>query len=203
MSDPHQPLPENHPSRDPIARRRRAILEATAAVCAENGYPDATVAEIASRARIGIDAFHGVFADKEEAFLALLSIEAERLLRLVEEACDKSEAPASRIGRALVAVLEWVDENPRDARICIIEPTRATRSVFERREETLERLALLLRSNAPPGPSVAPELIEEMLVAGVCEVLGGRLGSGDTGRAVDLAPELTELVLGPYQPPRS
>jgi AcrR family transcriptional regulator len=199
MSDPHQPSPESGPRRDALARDRRAILEATAAVCGEKGYPDATVADIVARAGIGAEAFHRVFPDKEEAFLELLSIEEERLLGRVEDACVRTEYTASRVGHGLLAALEWVDENPRDARVCIVEPTRATTRIFERRERTLDRLAGLLREHAP-RPASAPELLEELMVAGVCEVLGGRLSSGDASQAVDLAPELTQL-LGSYRPP--
>jgi AcrR family transcriptional regulator len=170
-------------------------------VCAERGYPDATVREIAARAGVGIDIFKWVFGNKEDAFLALLWVEERRLLGKVEEACDKAKDPASRIEGGLRAALEWVDENPREARVCIVEPTRATTRIFEKREQTLERLAGLLRTNAPSGPSAVPELFEELLVAGVCEVLGDRLSTGTVGRAVDLVPELAELLLGPYMPP--
>lgn len=200
MSDPQQPSPENDRGRNAPARRL-AILEATAAVCAERGYPEATVDEIAARAGLALADFCQVFPDKEEAFLELLSLEEGRLLTLVEDECAKTEDPVSRIEGGLRAALSWVDENPRDARVCIVEPTRATAHIFERREQTLERLAGLLRTNAPPGPSSVPELFEELLVAGVCEVLGGRLTTGTVGRAVDLAPELAELLLGPYLPP--
>ncbi len=199
MPDPRQPPPENAPSRD--ARARRAIVEATASVCAQKGYPDTTVGDVAARAQIDVDSFLKVFPDVEEAFIELLSVEEHRLLGQVEEACVKTDDPASRIERGLRATLRWVDENPRDARVCIVEPTRATRRVFERREQALERLADLLRSTAPPAPSAVPALFEELLVAGVCEVLGGRLRDGEPGRAIDLAPELAELLLGPYFPP--
>jgi AcrR family transcriptional regulator len=198
MSDPQKPPPDSDPSREAA---RLAILDATAAVCAERGYPDATVREIAARAGVGIDTFKWVFGTKEDAFLALLWVEERRLLGKVEEACDKAKDPPSRIEGGLRAALEWVDENPREARVCIVEPTRATTRIFEKREQTLERLAGLLRTNSPPAPSYAPELLEDLLVAGVCEALGGRLGSGDPERAIDLAPELTELLLGPYLPP--
>ena len=200
MSDLHKPPLKSPPSRDPLAQRR-AIVEATFAVCAESGYPEATVAEIAQRAGGGIDGFRASFADKEQAFLELLSIEEGRLLGRVEGGCVGVDDPASRIERGLLAVLEWVDDSPRDARVCIVESTRATRRIFERREQTLERLAVLLESNAPRGPVPMPASFGDLLVAGVCEVLGHRLSTGEGGRVIDLAPELNELLLGSYLPP--
>jgi hypothetical protein len=141
--------------------------------------------------------------ETEEAFLELLSSAEEQVLGRVESACDKSgdDAP-TRIERGLRSVLEWVDENPGVARVCIVEPTRSSRRIFERRQQTLERLAVLLRFNAPPAAGV-PELLEELLVGGVCEVLGGRLGHAGGARAIDLAPELTELLIASYPPPKS
>jgi AcrR family transcriptional regulator len=200
MSEPHLPSPGDD-NGGASERRRRAILEATAAVVAESGYPDATVRAIATRARLGVDSFHRVFRGKEEAFLALLAIEERRLLGAVEAACERTDDPASRVEAGLRAALEWVDANPRDARVCIVEPTRSTRRIFERREQTLDLLAGLLRSNAPSPPEFVPEMLDDLLVAGVCEVLGGRLSTESPGRAVDLAPELNELLLGPYLPP--
>ena len=138
----------------------------------------------------------------EEAFLQLLSSAEGELLRRVESACDKVDDDAStRIERGLRSVLEWVDENPGVARVCIVEPTRSSKRVFERRQQTLERLAVLLRFNAPSDARGAPELLEELLVGGVCEVLGGRLSHSDSARALDLAPELTELLIASYPPP--
>ncbi len=140
--------------------------------------------------------------DDEGEILGLLSSAEAELLGRVGSVCDKvDDDPRTRIERGLRAVLEWVDENPRVARACIVEPTRSTRRVFERREQTLQRLAELLRLNAPPGSSGAPEVLEELLVAGVCEVLGGRFGDGGEAHALDLAPELTELLIGSYPPP--
>jgi AcrR family transcriptional regulator len=201
MSHPHQPPPDGGDSRDALTRRRLEILEATVAVCAEKGYPEASVADIAKRAGMGVEGFRRVFPDKEEAFLGLLSIEEKQFLDQVEDGCGKAHGgAASRVERGLRSALEWVDENPRDARVCIVEPTRATTRIFERREQTLDRLADLLREHGPRR-EIAPELLEELLVAGVCEVLGGRLSTGHASRAVDLAPELTELLLGTYLPP--
>lgn len=178
---------------------RRRIAEATAVVCAQKGYPEATVREIAARAGVAPEVMREIFSSKEEALLGLLSIADEELLGRVESACEKAgDDTAARIERGLRSVLEWVDENPRLARACIVEPTRATKRVFERREQTLERLALLLRSSVSPRPEAVPELLEEFLVAGVCEVLGDRLSGGTGARALDLAPELTQLLLASY-----
>jgi AcrR family transcriptional regulator len=199
MSDPHQPFQESSLDRDALARRRRAILEATASVCAEKGYPELNVAAIADRAGFATNAFREVFPDEQEAFLELLSSEGERLLGRVEEACGQTGAdPVSRVERGLRTVLEWVDENPRDAQVCIVESIRATTRVFEWRKQTLDRFVALLRTAAPAVFSESPELLGELMVAGVYAVLVRRLERPTPGLAVNLAPELTELLLGTY-----
>lgn len=146
----------------------------------------------------------GGLPDAEDALLELLSSAEQEVLGRVEAACDKVGADApTRIERGLRSVLEWVDENPGVARVCIVEPTRSSRRVYERRQQTLERLAVLLRLNAPIAAAEAPDLLEELLVGGVCEVLGGRLSHDAGARTLDLATELTELLIASYPPQAS
>jgi AcrR family transcriptional regulator len=179
-----------------LRQQQLAIVDATLGVCAETGYLDATVDDIARQAGVRIENFHRLFSGKEDAFLELLSIEERRLFSRIESRSVKTADTARRIEIAIRAALGWVDENPRDARVCIVESTRATTRIFQRREQTLDRLAASLRSCRPgPGLGSPPELLEELLVGGVCEVLGDRLSKGDAAPVSDLAPELIELFL--------
>jgi AcrR family transcriptional regulator len=179
-----------------LRQQQLAIVEATLGVCAETGYLDATVDDIAKQAGVRTENFHRVFSGKENAFLELLSIEERRLFSRIKSGCAKTADTARRIELGIRAVLGWVDENPRDARVCIVESTRATTRIFERREQTLDRLAASLRScKLGPGLGQPPDLLEELLIGGVCEVLGDRLSKDAAAPVSDLAPELIELFL--------
>jgi AcrR family transcriptional regulator len=170
------------------------ITEAAAAVFAEEGYSEATVAEIAARAEISVGRFHELFPDKEAALLALLeSVEVDLFERARDGCSDAGEAPGERVESTLRALLSWVDERPPVARACLLETNRATPAVFDRRVQILDRLAALLRANHPSLPE-APAMYEELLVGGICEVLSMKVVGNEELSAVDLAPELAQLL---------
>jgi AcrR family transcriptional regulator len=178
---------------------QRELTEAAAEVFAEKGYPEATVEDVAVRAGASVDRFHELFPDKEAALLALLeSVEADLFERAKGGCASAGERADERLELTLRALLGWVDEKPPVARTCLFETNRATPVVFERRKRILGRLAALLRANHRPSLDV-PEMYEELVVGGICEVLSMRVVRGEAKRAVDMAPELTELLVRSYR----
>jgi AcrR family transcriptional regulator len=177
---------------------RRKITEAAAEVFAEKGYPEATDEDIAARAAISVDRLQGIFPGKEAAFLSILEIAEAELFERFDDGCAGSgEDSTERIEFGLRSVLGWVDERPPLARTCLLECNRATPTVYRRRARILERFGALLKVNHPPLPN-APEIYEELLVGGICEMLSMRVVKGELDRAVDLTPELTELLVRSY-----
>ena len=77
------------PGPEPVSRaasaddQRRRILEATADLVAEQGYAETTIEQIVRRARVGYATFYKHYADKQEAFLALLDAAVERTAYVV------------------------------------------------------------------------------------------------------------------------
>lgn len=173
----------------------RKFTEAAAEVFAEKGYAEATVEGIAARAGAAVAGFHEFFADKEAVLLALLgSVEVDLFERARSGCAAAGDAPGERVESTLRALLAWVDERETVARTCLLETNRATPVVFDRRSRILDRLAALLRANQPSFPE-APEMYEQLLIGGICEVLSMKVvGDGELS-AVDLAPELAELLI--------
>ena len=96
------------PGPEPVSRaasaddQRRRILEATADLIAEQGYAETTIEQIVRRARVGYATFYKHYADKEEAFLALLDAAVERTAYVVEEAYDREDGPwPDKVGAGL------------------------------------------------------------------------------------------------------
>jgi AcrR family transcriptional regulator len=174
--------------------RRRDLTEAAAEVFAERGYSEATVEEIAERAGGDVARLHNLFPDKEAVLLALLeSAEVDLFERARDGCAGAGDAPEERVELTLLALLGWVDERRPLARTCLLETQRATPVVFERRSLIIDRLAALLRANQPQLSDV-PEMYEQLLVGGICEVLSMKVVAGGEAAAVDLAPQLTELL---------
>lgn len=84
------------PAMTPKGRRTRArLMEAGRAVLEENGYFDATVAEIASRSGVALGSFYHYFPNKDRLFLLLLEDLVKTLYSSTSGSWDKADARAS------------------------------------------------------------------------------------------------------------
>lgn len=195
------------PGPEPVSRaaaaadQRRRILEATADLVAEQGYPETTIEQIVRRAKVGYATFYKHFADKQEAFLALFDAAAERTAYVVEEAYDREDGPwADRVGAALGALLKIVAAHPNVARACMVEALTAGPEAAARHEAALKRFAPLLRPGRELNPrrERLPETLEDTLAGGVLWVVNQRLLAGEADQVRALLPEALEFLLRPY-----
>lgn len=195
------------PGPEPVSRdaaaaaQRRRILEATADVLAEHGYQGATLEMIVRQAKVGYATFYKHFADRDEAFLALLDAATERTAGRVEDAYQREEGPwPDRVGAALGVLFEDVAAHPNVARACLVEALTAGSEASARHEAALKRLAALLKPGRELNPRQAhlPENLEETLAGGVVWVLSQRLIADEAGKLRGLLPETLEFLLRPY-----
>jgi AcrR family transcriptional regulator len=195
------------PGPEPVSRaasaadQRRRILEATADLVAEHGYPESTIEQIVRKARVGYATFYKHFADKGEAYLALLDAATERTLYVVEEAFDGETGPwPDKVGAALGALLKQVAEHPNVARACLVEAPTAGPEAAARHEAALKRFEPLLRPGRELNPRQAelPETLEDTLAGGVLWVINQRLIAGEEDKLRGLLPEALEFLLRPY-----
>jgi AcrR family transcriptional regulator len=195
------------PGPEPVSRaasaadQRRRILEATADLVAEEGYASATIEQIVRRARVGYATFYKQFADKEEAFLALLDAAIERTLYVVEEAYDGEAGPwPDKVGAGLGALLQIVAAHPNVARACFVEAPTAGPGAAARHEAALKRFEPLLRPGRELNPRGAelPASLESTLTGGVMWVINQRLIAAEEDQLRGLLPEALEFLLRPY-----
>jgi AcrR family transcriptional regulator len=183
------------------ANQRQRILEATADLLADNGYQGTTLETIVRRAKVGYATFYKHFADRDEAFLALLEATTQRTVDRVEAAYESEEGPwPDRVGAALGALFKDVAANPNAAHACLVEGLTAGPEASARHEAVLKQLAALLRPGRELTPRQAklPQHLEETLAGGVVWVLSQRLIGGEADRLPGLLPETLEFLLRPY-----
>ena len=195
------------PGPEPVSRaaaaadQRRRILEATADLVAEQGYASATIEQIVRRAKVGYATFYKNYADKQEAYLALLDAALERTAYVVEEAYDGEAGPwPDKVGAGLGALLAQVAAHPNVARACLVEAPTAGPEAAARHEAALKRFTPLLRPGRELNPRQAelPESLEETLAGGVLWVINQRLIAGEEDKLRGLLPEALEFLLRPY-----
>ena len=196
-------LPREHVSE--IQRMR--ILSAMAEVASEMGAGSVTVAHVVSRAGVSRRTFYDLFADREECFLAAFEEAIGRSSALVVEAYEGEATWRERIRAGLWALLQWLDEDPATARLCIVESLAAGPRVLERRAVVLRALILTVDEgrNAQPArggtrrkATTLPPLTAEGVVGAVLSVIHTRLSEPGTQPLTGLLGQLMGVVVLPY-----
>lgn len=173
-------------------------MDAVASLSAEQGYEATKIADIVRRAGVARKTLYDNFDGKEDLFLAAVSAFAEDVSSAVEAACADAEAAwHERIEAGLGAFLGVVAEQPQAARMSMVESLSATPSAAARHDAAVHAFVEMLRAATPARPRL-PDTLEESLVGGVVWVVSQQIRRGETERATELLPELSEFVLSPY-----
>jgi AcrR family transcriptional regulator len=193
-ASPRPPLP-----REFIAlHKQRRIMDALAELTAEQGYEATKISDIVKRAGVARKTLYDNFEGKEEVFLAAFDAARDEVMRRVEEGgADVDGDWQERIEGGLAAFLGFVAEQPTVARMCMIEALSATPMTTKRYEDALEAFVDLARRTLPEDDRL-PDTIAETLVGGVAWIVYQQIRRGETERAEDLLPELTEFMMAPY-----
>lgn len=180
-------------------RKRRRIMDAVAELSAEQGYEATKIGDIVRRAGVARKTLYDNFEGKEEVFLAAIDSALQEALGRVEEACGTAadDGWPAQVKAGLAALLEYVAEQPAEARMCMIDALSATPASGARYDDALRRFVELMRRGAPKNTRL-PETIEETLVGGVAWILNQQIRRGQAEQAPELLPELFEFVISPY-----
>ena len=179
--------------------QRGRLLDATAEVIAEEGYPNTTVHKILKRAGISRRTFYEIFTDKEDCFLAAYQEATDHVFGLVQRACRPGGPPEARIENSLRALLEFVEREPKVARMSIVEVLAAGEKSRVRRAATMERLIDLAAGVLRERHGDEALLRARVLVGGVHEMVYDALSRGQSEGISDLAGEVMALHLAPAE----
>jgi AcrR family transcriptional regulator len=176
------------------------MLSAMVDVSCELGAGNVSVSDVVKRSGVSRRTFYEMFNDREDCFKAsfaqALSFAAER----VSEVYDADARWAERMRTGLVALLSFFDEEPRLARVLLIESLTGGPRVAAQRSEVLAQLAQFvdegrLHEGAVPGVT---QLTSEGLVGAVSNVLQSRLLDPKHEPLLSLANELASMIVLPY-----
>lgn len=179
--------------------QRARILAAMAELCAEHGAANVTVAYVVARSGVSRRTFYELFSDREACFLATLDEAVEHCLRSVLPAYAAPGRWRERIRASLVALLEFLQEEPFRGRLMVVETLGAGTKALERRRQLLSRLIAVVdegRGEAKQGDG-GTQLTAEGVVGGVLSVLHSRLISG-RGSLLELTGPLMSMIVLPY-----
>jgi AcrR family transcriptional regulator len=189
-----------------VAEMQRArLLGAAVATIGELGYARASVAHVATRARVSRRTFYDLFANREDCLLAVLEDAVERVSGEIAAADLAGMAWRERVRGGLLTILSFFDREPVLARVCVVDALQGGPRVLAWREDVLVGLARALdegRLEGRAGSRECTALTAEGLVGAAFAIVHARLISTQRRESLrDLTGELMSLIVLPYLGP--
>jgi AcrR family transcriptional regulator len=181
--------------------QRERILAGAARAIAQEGYRQASVADIVKSAAIARARFYENFSSKQDCFFSLYDEAAATALTVVSEACHAgSEAEfQERVRAGLEALVKHLGADPVLARAIIVEGPAVGPPITSRFEGLIGGFAELVRQGKPDSTAVElPDTIEETVVGGLYWLLYYAFLEESPKSVEDMLPQLTEFLLLPF-----
>jgi len=181
-------------SPDLVARNQRERLIAAAAeACAESGYAETSIADLAQRANVSTATFYKLFGGKRDCVLEAHRELLERLLTEVDGACAAERAREAKARAGVRTVLTLFAADPPTARLLTVEIMALGPEGAERNDATVEAFAARLRAGREPAePPLASA--DWALIAGVSMLIGSHVMAGEAAGLLQLEDELVAMV---------
>jgi len=183
------------------ALQRGRIIAAIVDVVEREGYADATLTKIISRARMSRTTFYQTFESREDCFLAAFEHAAARARQPTIAAYRAQPDWLAGTRAALDVLLALMEKDRALARLVVVDALAAGPAVLRARSEILRELAAAIdRGRHAPGAVCDPvPLTGQALVAGIVGVLHARLLDG--GPLRELLGQFMSMTVQPYLGP--
>ncbi|HEY0317504.1 MAG TPA: TetR/AcrR family transcriptional regulator [Solirubrobacterales bacterium] len=183
--------------RQALANPPERVLRALAAVVAEKGYPDTTVAEIVERAETSQRTFYEHFKNKEDAIVAALDSGSAHMLASALPAFRRAPDWPHAVHDTIEAMFAFGAEEPEYARMGGVEMYAAGRRALDQREVVTEGMEGLLA----PGyelKSDTPPIAAEAVGGALYSLLYDHVNKKGPETLPDLVPTLVYVTLAPF-----
>jgi AcrR family transcriptional regulator len=180
--------------RELVSRNQRErLVAAIAEACAERGYAEVSVAEVAKRAGVSTVTFYRQFRSKRDCLLAAHRALLGRLLDEVERACAAAGGEQAGLRAGIRTALSLLAADAPSARLLSVEVLAAGPEGMRRYDAAVEALAARLRRGGSPAGEPAPGA-EWARVAGMISLVAKQVMAGEARRLPDLEDELFALL---------
>jgi len=183
--------------RQKLATPPERILRALAAVVADKGYPDTTVAEVVERASTSQRTFYEHFKNKEDAIVAALDSGSAHMLAAAMPAFRRAPDWKHAVHDTIEAMFRWGAEEPEYARMGGKEMYAAGKRALDQREVVTEGMEGLLA----PGYEVrsdTPPIAAEAVGGALYSLLYDHVNKKGPETLPDLVPTLVYVTLAPF-----
>jgi AcrR family transcriptional regulator len=188
----------NGPARDAIASNQRARLYgAMIEGVAAHGYAATTVVELTSMAGVSKRTLYELFPSKEACFLATYDLVVRRAVKRINAAYRGERDWMAGLRSAFEAFAAEVEDEPKAAKLAVVEALGAGPVALERMERTslvFERMIASSFAQAPDGVTLPP-IVVKGIVGGLGRVARLRLRDGAIEELRDRTEELLNWAL--------
>jgi AcrR family transcriptional regulator len=189
--------PRPFEERQAVSNPADRVLRALAAVVAEKGYPDVSVAEIVDRASTSQRTFYEHFANKEEALLAALDAGSAQWLATTLPAFRRGQDWQHAVRAAYEGMFGFGIEEPEYARLGAVEMYAAGKRALETRDRVMEQLEALLGPGYEEAPAT-PKIAAEAIGGAVHALAYDQVKAKGPESLAELVPMSTYLTLAPF-----
>jgi AcrR family transcriptional regulator len=155
--------------------RRRIILDAATRLFGIHGYHATTVPMIVTEADSSVGSFYAHFRNKEDVFAAVLEDLGTKVADVMHQAELSQPDPRQGIPCAVESLFLFLAENPREARILIVESSGMSARLEQVRRTLLrhhvESVCKKLESRPDDFQVASAPVAARCLVGGVFEAL--------------------------------
>jgi AcrR family transcriptional regulator len=199
-ASPHAAQNGNGASPRGSGLQRQRILLAMMSVSCREGLSAVTISKILEIARVGRRSFYEIFDDREDCLLAVFDHGVSLAQQRARPAFEAEKAWVDRVRAGLLALLEFFDEEPELARVCVVHALAGAPEVLARRERVLSTLTAIVSEggDARQGTSEISPLTAEAILGAVVSVIHTRMLQPEPQRFRDLLNSLMAIVVLPY-----
>jgi AcrR family transcriptional regulator len=183
--------------RQKLANPPERLLRALAAVVADNGYPDTTVAEVVERASTSQRTFYEHFKNKEDAIVAALDSGSAHMLAAALPAFRRAPDWQHAVHDTIEAMFRWGAEEPEYARMGGVEMYAAGKRALDQREVVTEGMEGLLAPGYEIKPDTPP-IAAEAVGGALYSLLYDHVNKKGPETLPDLVPTLVYVTLAPF-----
>jgi AcrR family transcriptional regulator len=183
--------------RQKLANPPERLLRALAAVVADKGYPDTTVAEVVERASTSQRTFYEHFKNKEDAIVAALDSGSAHMLAAALPAFRRAPDWKHAVHDTIEAMFRWGAEEPEYARMGGVEMYAAGKRALDQRETVTEGMEGLLAPGYELKPDTPP-IAAEAVGGALYELLYDHVNKKGPATLPDIVPTLVYVTLAPF-----
>jgi AcrR family transcriptional regulator len=168
------------PRRRVLGPKHVKIIEAFVEIAAEHGFAGTAVERVCERTGMSRRTFYECFTSREDCLQAVLEEGKETAVEIVAEAFDREENPTDGLRKAVASLLVFLDEEPKRARVLLVESLAAGQRTLQHRERILAELreAVLARLPAKDSPSPPSSFAAEAAAGAALALLHARTFEG-------------------------